>query len=32
MIFSVDGSEIAKFDFSQVTEEFFINFLNKYGI
>jgi hypothetical protein len=32
MIVSIDGLEIAKFDFQDVTEEFFINFLNKYGI
>jgi hypothetical protein len=32
MILSIDGLEIAKFNFQDVTEEFFINFLNKYGI
>lgn len=32
MIVSIDGSEKVKFDFNQVTEEIFINFLNNYEI
>lgn len=32
IIVSIDGSEKAKFDFSQVSEESFINFLNNYEI
>jgi hypothetical protein len=32
MIVSIDGSEKAKFDFTQVSEESFINFLNNHGI
>ena len=32
MIVSIDGSEKAKFDFQQVSEESFINFLNNYEI
>ena len=32
MIVSIDGSEKAKFDFQQVSEEIFIQFLNNYEI
>lgn len=32
MIVSIDGVEKVKFDFSQVSEESFINFLNNYEI
>jgi len=32
MIFSVDGVEKVKFDFTQVSEEIFIQFLNNYEI
>ena len=32
MIVSIDGSQVAQFDFQQVSEESFINFLNNHGI
>jgi hypothetical protein len=32
MIVSIDGIQKAKFDFTQVSEESFINFLNNHGI
>ena len=32
MIVSIDGVEKVKFDFQQVSEEIFINFLNNYEI
>jgi hypothetical protein len=32
MIVSIDGVEKVKFDFSQVSEEIFIQFLNNYEI
>ena len=32
MIVSIDGVEKVKFDFNQVSEEIFVNFLNNYEI
>jgi hypothetical protein len=32
IVLSIDGSEVAKFDFRDVTETAFVNFLTKHGI